>query len=164
VTTLPVGDFNLENPPMTDVTGIPPTALPYGKLDFYREEPQLQTHGDPRGQIRRPAIALLAVTLISLFLISLGTLALAWQWITADDFEAGMGALGLALVAVLHLMTILGLISAILLRNYVWAWFGVGLSVLPCGNALAITWLPLILSAWAVLGLLAPETRKLFRK
>lgn len=154
----------MEDPTKPDVTGVPPASLPLGKLDFYREEPQLQTGGDPRGRIRRPAIALLAVTLISLLLISLGALGLAWQWITADDFEAGTGALGLVLVAVLHVVTILGLISALMLRNYVWAWFGVGLSILPCGNALAISWLPLLVSAWAVLGLLSPETRKLFQK
>lgn len=161
---MPAGDFDLEDPAMTDASGNPPNVLPKGALDFYQEEPQFQTDADPRARIRRPAIALLAVTLISLFLVSLGSLAMAWQWITADDYEAGMGALGLVPVAVLHLVTILGLISAIMLRHYVWAWFGVGLSVVPCGNVLAITWLPLMLSAWAVLGLLAPETRKLFRK
>ncbi|MEX0792906.1 MAG: hypothetical protein WD045_07190 [Pirellulaceae bacterium] len=149
---------------MTQASGIPPNSLPRGKLDFYQEELRLPSGGDPRSRLRRPAIALLAVTLISLLLISLGTLAMAWHWITSENFEAGMGALGLLLVAVLHLVTILGLISAITLRNYFWAWFGVGLSAVPCGNALAITWLPLLLTAWAVLGLLTPETRKLFQK
>ena len=149
---------------MTETSGNPLNALPQGNLDFYREEPQFQADGDARGRIRRPAIALLAVTLISLFLVSLGTLTMAWYWITADDGDAGMVALGLLFVVVLHVVTLLGLISAITLRNYAWAWFGVGLSVLPCGNVLAIIWLPLLVSAWAVFGLLAPETRKQFRK
>lgn len=149
---------------MTEAPHNPSPSLPLGQLDFYRSDARPAAKGDPRRRIRRPAISLLVVTAVSAFLILLGVAGAVWSWVAYGDFEAGMLAIALGFVVMLHGLAIWGLVSALTLRNYTSAWIGVGLSVVPCANALSILWLPLLLSAWAVFSLLDPDTRNAFRK
>jgi hypothetical protein len=149
---------------MTDTFANSTGSLPLGRLDFYQDDFLDQSEGDPRGRIRRPAMVLLVLAALSMAIVLFGLVMTIREWMILHNPQYGVGAGFLVLVLLFHSLAIMGLISAITLRNYIWAWIGVGLSALPCGNALSILWLPLLISAWGVFSLLNPETRKAFRK